>query len=104
MHLGNIGAPLEYEHFKIANTNPAQVFSPDTVISGLQVWPAAVVRMRQLVKQTYDLNRYFFRTVLELSRGSPVELIECLALPASLPERVDPVHETCAGLVCPGGF
>jgi len=104
VHLGNIGAPLEHEYFKIANTNPAQVFSLDALISWLQVWPAAVVRMRQLVKQTYDLKRYFFRTVPELSRGSPVELNECLALPASLPERVDPVHETCAGLVCPGGF
>jgi hypothetical protein len=104
VHLGNSGAPLEYEYFKIANTNPAQVFSLHTVISLLQVWPAAVVGMRQLVKQTYDLKRYFFRTVPELCRGSPVELIECLALPASLPERVDPVHETCAGLVCPGGF
>ena len=104
MHLGNIGAPLEHEYFKIVNTNPAQVFSRGAVISWLRVWPAAVVRMRQLVKQTYDLKRYFFRTVPELSRGSPVELNECLALPASLPERVDPVHETCAGLVCPGGF
>jgi hypothetical protein len=104
VHLGNIGAPAEHEHFKIANTKPAQLFSLNAVISLLQVWPAAVVRMRQLVKQTYDLKRYFFRSVPELSRGSPVELIECLALPASLPERVDPVHETCAGLVCPGGF
>jgi hypothetical protein len=104
VHPGNIGAPLEYEYFKVANTNQAQVFSLDAAISLLQVWPAAVVGMRQPVKQTYDLKRYFFRTVPELSRGSPVELIECLALPASLPERVDPVHETCAGLVCPGGF
>jgi hypothetical protein len=104
VHPGNIGTPLEYEYFKVANTNQAQVFSLDAAISLPQVWPAAVVGMRQPVKQTYDLKRYFFRTVPELSRGSPVELIECLALPASLPERVDPVHETCAGLVCPGGF
>jgi hypothetical protein len=33
VHLGNIGAPLEYEHFNIANPNQAQVFSLDAVIS-----------------------------------------------------------------------
>jgi hypothetical protein len=33
VHLGNIGAPLEYEHFNVANTNQAQVFSLDAVIS-----------------------------------------------------------------------
>jgi hypothetical protein len=104
VHLGNIGARLEYEHFNIANTDGLQLFSLEAAISLLYVWPSRVVGMRQVVKQTYDLKRYFFRTVPELSLGSPVELIECLALPASLPERVDPVHETCAGLVCPGGF
>ncbi len=33
VRVGNIGARLEYEHFSIANTNGAQVFSPDAVIS-----------------------------------------------------------------------
>ena len=33
VHLGNIGARLEYEHFNIANSNGAQVFSLDAVIS-----------------------------------------------------------------------
>jgi len=32
------------------------------------------------------------------------DLVRAQALPASLPERVDPVHETCTGLVCPGGL
>jgi hypothetical protein len=40
---------------------------------------------------------------MELLLLTGVEPNECIALPASLPERVDPVHETCAGLVCPGG-
>jgi hypothetical protein len=104
VHVGNSGARLKFEHFDLANTNAAQVFSLDAVISLLQIGSLSVVEMRQVVKQTYDLKRYFFGTAPELSGGSPVELSECLALPASLPERVDPVHETCAGLVCPGGF
>ena len=33
VHAGNMGAPLESEPLKIANTNGAQVFSPDIVIS-----------------------------------------------------------------------
>jgi opacity protein-like surface antigen len=33
VHLGNIGARLEYERFNIANTNGAQVFSLDAVLS-----------------------------------------------------------------------
>jgi hypothetical protein len=32
VHMGNIGARPEYEHFNIANTNGAQVFSLDAVI------------------------------------------------------------------------
>ena len=35
-------------------------------------------------------------------RGHPSNFASASALPASLPERVNPVHETCAGLVCPG--
>ena len=33
VHLGNIGAAPEYENFNVANTNQAQVFSLDAVIS-----------------------------------------------------------------------
>jgi hypothetical protein len=33
VHLCNIGARLEYERFNIANTNGAQVFSLDAVLS-----------------------------------------------------------------------
>jgi hypothetical protein len=33
VHLGNIGARLEYERFNIANTNGAQVYSLEAVIS-----------------------------------------------------------------------
>jgi len=44
----------------------------------------------------------FFPHITELCRRDVVQLFECVtALPASLPERVNPVHETCAGLVCP---
>jgi hypothetical protein len=62
-----------------------------------------VAQKIQPLEQTYDFKRYFLEDVTELSEDAGVESIECIALPASLPERVDPVHETCAGLVCPGG-
>jgi hypothetical protein len=62
-----------------------------------------VAQKRHRLKQTYDFTGYFFGAPTELLLLTGVERNECIALPASLPERVDPVHETCAGLVCPGG-
>src|ERR1700674_6014738 len=46
--------------------------------------------MIQALDQTYDLKRYFFCAGAELRRLSRVEPNECIALPASLPERVKP--------------
>jgi hypothetical protein len=45
----------------------------------------------------------FFRKFFwNFRRWEASDYLRAQALPASLPERVDPGHETCAGLVCPG--
>src|SRR6266480_7615951 len=60
--------------------------------------------MIQALKQTYDLKDIFSEPVRNSGAGRASNLTSASHSPLPSLSGSSPVQETCAGLVCPGGF